>query len=393
MSKTTPSRPLYRRKRVLIPLILLIGLVVLRLFLPSIVKNYVNKTLANIPGYTGYVEDIDIALIRGAYAIDGLHLDVVDGQTQVPFLTIPRTDLSIEWKSLFRGRLVSEIYVYRPELIYLVEDQETLSTAEAPDADDWTEAITDLVPVDINRFDIVDGKIAYVQVNVEPNIDLQLTDFDFSVTNLRNVRAAARTLPSPFRATATSFGNGRMELTGNVNVIKEIPDLDLTFSLDSADATALNAYTSHYAGIDFDSGRFGLYSEVAIADGYLKGYLKPLLTRAKFHSKEDGLLETLWEGLVGFFKFVLQNQRTDTFATKVPLEGDLNNVAAGIFPTIFNIFENAWINAFRGDTDDDIEFTDAFRDGEELTGKERRQRRRAERRERREQERENEEQD
>ena len=42
--------------------------------LPSIVKNYVNKELNDLPGYSGSVEDIDIHLLRGAYAIDGLVL-------------------------------------------------------------------------------------------------------------------------------------------------------------------------------------------------------------------------------------------------------------------------------------------------------------------------------
>lgn len=389
MTVVKANRPFYRRKRFIIPLVLLVGLIGFRLYLPTLVKDYVNKTLANIPGYYGHVADIDISLWRGAYAIDSMYLNVVDGQTEIPFLKIPHTDLSVEWRSLLKGRLVSEIYVSNPEVIYLLEDQETISNEEAPELEDWTKAITDLVPIDINRFEITGGKIAYVQVNVEPNIDLQLNDFNFTVSNLRNVRQSGRTLPSPFEASATSFGNGKMVVSGNVDVIKEIPDMDMNFSLEGADASALNDYTSYYAGVDFDSGEFGLFSEVAIADGYMKGYIKPLLKDAKFHSKEDGFFETIWEGFVGFFKFVLKNQKTDTVATKVPLEGDLNNPVAGIFPAIFNIFENAWIKAFKGDVDEDIEYADAFQDGKELTGKEKRQQRRAERKARKEEEKEN----
>lgn len=377
---TPTARPFYRKKRYLIPGVILIALIIFRLLLPGIVKKQVNKALADIPGYYGAVEDIDISLYRGAYAINGLYLNVVNGQTQVPFLTLPKTDISVEWKSLLKGRFVSEIYLYNPEVIYLMEDQATVSEgSDSPEVEDWTKAITDIVPVDINHFEIIGGKIAYVEVNAEPNIDLQLNEFHMTVDNLRNVVAKERTLPSPFKATATSIGNGKMLLEGNVNIIKEIPDMDLTFSLEGIDAPALNDYTDHYAGVDFESGSVNLYSEVAIADGYMKGYFKPMLEKGKFHSKEDGLLETLWEGLVGFFKFALQNQKTDTFATKVPLEGDLNGVTAGILPTVFNIFENAFVSAFKEQPDEDIEFQDAFQDGKELTGKEKRQARRAER--------------
>lgn len=384
---TPTARPFYRKKRYLIPGVILIALIIFRLLLPGIVKKQVNKALADIPGYYGAVEDIDISLYRGAYAINGLYLNVVNGQTQVPFLTLPKTDISVEWKSLLKGRFVSEIYLYNPEVIYLMEDQATVSEgSDSPEVEDWTKAITDIVPVDINHFEIIGGKIAYVEVNAEPNIDLQLNEFHMTVDNLRNVVAKERTLPSPFKATATSIGNGKMLLEGNVNIIKEIPDMDLTFSLEGIDAPALNDYTDHYAGVDFESGSVNLYSEVAIADGYMKGYFKPMLEKGKFHSKEDGLLETLWEGLVGFFKFALQNQKTDTFATKVPLEGDLNGVTAGILPTVFNIFENAFVSAFKEQPDEDIEFQDAFQDGKELTGKEKRQARRAERKAEKEQE-------
>ena len=152
-------------------------------------------------------------------------------------------------------------------------------------------------------------------------------------------------------------------MKGSMNIVKEIPDMDISFSIEDSEATALNDFTKHYAGLDFESGKFGVYSEVAIADGHLVGYVKPLLTNTVLIGKEDGFLEVLWEGFTGFFKFVLKNQGTDTLATKVPFEGDLNNVEAGVWPTFINIFKNAWIEAFTGVVDNEIEFKDAFKDG------------------------------
>ncbi|HER40198.1 MAG TPA: hypothetical protein ENO10_03165, partial [Salinimicrobium catena] len=52
-------------------------------------------------------------------------------------------------------------------------------------------------------------------------------------------------------------------------------------------------------------------------------------------------------------------QGTDTLATKVPLEGDLNNVDTGVFSTVLNIFKNAWIKAFTTDVDEDINYKEA----------------------------------
>ncbi|GAA3780709.1 DUF748 domain-containing protein [Corallibacter vietnamensis] len=328
------------------------------MYLPVLVKNYVNDILANIPGYYGQVEDIDIALIRGAYVINNMHLNKVNAKTQVPFLNFPKSDISIEWKSLIHGKIVSEIIMTNPEVIYVFEDQ--TNNGKTPDVDDWTKALTDLVPIDINHFEIHNGKLAFVQLQANPNIDLNFHQLDLYADNLRNVKSKERTLPSPFHATATSIGNGKVSIDGNINLIKEIPDMDVAFSLEQVDVTALNDFTSHYANIDFEKGDFELYSEVAIADGYLKGYIKPLLTNSKLIGKNDKFLNTLWEGFIGFFKFILKNQKTNTIATKVPLEGDLNNVETSAWTTFVNILGNAWIEAFQGAVDNDIDFKDAF---------------------------------
>ncbi|MGB3608569.1 MAG: DUF748 domain-containing protein [Psychroserpens sp.] len=377
------KRKTYKKKRYTVPIIILIILIGFRLYLPTLVKNEVNKVLADIPGYYGQVNDIDISLIRGAYVINGMYLNKVNAKSQVPFINFEKTDISIEWKSLFEGKIVSEIIMTRPEIIYVMEDQQT--EGETPDVEDWTKALTELVPVDINHFEVHQGKIAFVELQADPNIDLHFDKLELTADNLRNVKSKDRTLPSPIVASAISIGNGSLKLKGAMNIIKEIPDMNIEFALEKADITALNNFTRHYTGIDFESGTFELFSEIAIADGYLKGYMKPLLTDSKLIGKEDGFLGVLWEGLVGFFKFTLKNQSTDTVATKIPLEGNLNDVKASILPTVANIFGNAWISAFNGDIDDEIEFEDAFDDGD-LTKEERkdaREKRREERREER----------
>lgn len=376
-----PKKSRFKKKRYIVPIIILILLIAFRLYLPTLVKNYVNKVLADIPGYYGQVEDIDIALIRGAYVINGMYLNKGTAESQVPFLNFPKSDISIEWKSLFKGKIVSEIIMTSPEVIYVFEDQKD----ESGDAnvDDWTKALTDLVPIDINHFEVYDGKLAFVQLSAELNIDLQINNLQLTADNLRNVVEKERILPSPIRASGVSIGKGKVSLEGNMNLVKEIPDMDLSFSLQDAEATALNDFTRHYAGLDFDKGTFGIFSEVAIADGHLVGYIKPLLTDTKLIGEDDGFLGVLWEGFVGFFKFILKNQGTDTLATKVPIEGDLNNVEAGIWPTVFNIFENAWIKAFTSEVDNDIEFKDAFQD-ENLTREQKRELRKKEREKRRE---------
>jgi len=359
------TKKFYQKKRFIIPILLILALIILRIFLPTIVKNYVNKVLANdIPGYYGQVADIDIAIIRGAYVINGLYLNKVEAKSQVPFLNFPQTDISVEWKSLFKGEIVSEIYMYNPEVIYVLEDM--TASPEETSEEDWTQAIKDLVPLDINHFEVINGKMAFVQTDADPTIDLQLNSLNFTADNLENVEAEKNTLPSPIFAEATSIGNGKLSLTGDVNLLKEIPDMDIAMSLENIDVEALNDFSDHYARLDFEDGNLGLFTEMAIADGFLKGYFKVLLKDAKFIGKEDKFLEKIWEGFVSIFEWALQNKGNDTLALKAPVEGDLNDVKTSIWPTIGSMFRNAFVSAVKGEVDDEIEFEDALGEGEDV---------------------------
>jgi len=357
------KRRYLKKKRYIVPVTIIGALIIFRLFLPLIVKNYVNKTLNNIPGYRGHVEDIDLALWRGAYTIDSLVLIKENAETETPLLDFPKTDISIEWKSLLKGKVVSEIEMHHPQFNYIFEDQQDTTSVENPDTEDWTKALTDLVPIDINHLQIYNGTANFVQLSSDPQIDMFMQKIDLKATNLSNVINTKEQLPSNIQATAVSIGDGNVKLNGNMNLLKEIPDMDLDFSLQKANATGINDLTRRYAGVDFESGTFELYSEIAINDAYLKGYIKPMFINTKLLGKEDkgGLFKKLWEGFVGVFKFILKNQGTDTLATKVPLEGDLNDVKSGLFPTIFNIFKNAWINAFKNSVNEEINFEDAKR--------------------------------
>ena len=347
-------------------LLIAILLIIARILLPYVLEKYVNKTLNDIPGYVGHVEDIDVALYRGAYVIKGLKLDKENATLDVPLLNFPKSDISIEWKSLFKGRIVSEIVLHSPEVNYIFEDQQKTTPEGKPDVGDWTNALTDLVTIKINHLEAHDGKINFVQFSANPDIDLVLRDISLSATNLQNVRKTGNVLPSTLNATAISFGDGQASLQGRINVMKKIPDMDMEFSLQKANVTALNEMSLNAVGVDFASGTFELYSEMAIADGYLKGYLKPMFINTKLIGEEDkGFFEKIWEGFVGVFKFLFKNQGTDTLATKAPLEGDLNNVDTGVLSTILNIFKNAWISAFTTDVDEDINYKEALKESKE----------------------------
>jgi hypothetical protein len=356
---------------------IIVILVAARLSLSYFVTRYVNKVLAEIPGYYGSIHDIDIRLYRGAYVIDSLKLFKLDGNKRIPFVNIPKSDLSIEWQALFEGSVVGEAEFTEPVL-----KKDTTENQTGEDVD-WTEPLKKLVPFQINRLEIKNGTVVFYDFTTKPSVDLSLKQLNVLATNLNNASKQENELPSTISATGTSIGGGNLQLELKINVLKQVPDLDLNLKFENVDMTALNDFFQAYAKVDVEKGVLNLYAELAVKDGNVTGHVKPIAQEIKLLDlKEDkNPLNVLWESMVAVLKDVFKNQKKDQFATRVPLEGDLNNPDVAFWPAVWNIFRNAFVAAFQHNTDNTVQFTDVGPSTAPKTKKELRKQERAERRE------------
>ena len=340
---------------------ILVVLVAARLSLSYFVTRYVNRVLADIPGYYGSIHDIDIRLYRGAYVIDSLKLFKVEGNKRIPFIDIPVSDLSVEWRALLEGEVVGKGLFHDPVLNFIGGNQTDTTQNQTGEDVDWTEPLKKLVPFQINRLEIRNGTLAFYDFTTKPNVDVSLREVHMVATNLNNAEHQDGQLPSRITMTARSIGNGNLKLDMRINVLKEIPDLDMNLKFEDVDMTALNDFFKAYARVDVEQGVFNLYAELAVNDGAVTGYVKPIAQGIKLLDlKEDkNPLNLLWESIVGALKNVFKNQKKDQFATRVPLEGNLNKPDVVFWPAVWNIFRNAFVNAFQLSTDNTVEFTDA----------------------------------
>lgn len=331
-----------------------------RIYLPYWLKDYVNRTLDSIDGYSGSVADIDINLYRGAYVIHDMVIDKTKGSKKVPFLTVVAMDLSVEWRALFDGAVVAEVMLDKPVLHFVAATSGAGNGSQTGAEVDWTEPLKKLLPIRINRFIASDGLVYFHDFSTKPQVDLNLRQVELSLTNISNTTDTATALPSTLTATAVSLGDGRLEVTAKLNLLREIPDIDLNLKFENVKLPALNDFLQAYAKVDAETGTFFLYSEVVVKKGQLSGYVKPILTNitlADWGEGKGSLLQNIWETIVGTVAELFENQPKDQLATKIPLTGDLNQPETAIIPTIWNIFRNAFVQAFSKNTDGTIRFS------------------------------------
>jgi len=332
-------------------------LVIIRLILPYVVLRLVNDRLTKIKGYYGHVEDIDIALLRGAYQLDSIYINKMDTvtQKQTPFFSAGEIDLSIEWRALFKGSVVGELVFERPMLTFTKDKVEPKKVVEK-DSSSFKDLKEDLMPLQINRVEVNDGIIKYRDETSKPKVDIALTNAQILALNLRNSYDSSSALPASVHATANVY-EGDFRLDVKLNPLAEEPTFDLNTEIKETNLVKLNEFFQAYAKVDVNKGRFGMYAEVAAKEGRFKGYVKPLLQDLDILGKEDrddNILRKAWEGLVGTIGEVFENQRKDQLATKVPFEGSLKKPDTNTWQAIGAVLQNAFIRAIQPSIDQEI---------------------------------------
>jgi hypothetical protein len=330
--------------------------IAIRIALPYIVLHYANKSLSEMKGYYGHIQDIDLAIIRGAYRVDSIYLNKADTVTgkQTPFFAASTIDLAIEWKALFKGSIAGQVEVEKPLLVFTKDKVEPKQIAE--DSADFKKVLDDFMPLNINRFELHNGIVRFKDHSTSPNVDIEMNKMHLLAQNLRNSYDSTALLPARVDASAEIY-EGTLTMNAKLNPLADNPTFDMSAELNNTNLVKLNDFFQAYAKIDVNKGRFGLYTEVAAKENRFAGYVKPLIKDLDVLGKEDrkdNLFQKLWEAAAGGVGQLLRNQPKDQVATKIPFEGKLDDPQTNIWYALSHILQNAFIHAIQPSIDSEI---------------------------------------
>ena len=341
--------------------LLLVLLIALRLALPFVIKNYVNRQL-NKPGdYTGKIGDVSVHLWRGAYRIHAIGIFKRTGKIPEPFFSARALDLSVEWKELFHGKFVGEVTMNDPRVNFVAGP--TVETTQTGTNASWDQLLKSLFPFKLNRLEIKNGEIHFANHYSKPPVDIFISKLACVATNLTNAREVGNELPSGIVAQARTLGSGFVDLNLRMNLMESRPTFELTCQLTNVDLPSLNDFLRAYGKFDVARGRFALFASVASKDGSYDGYVKPVIEDLSVFSwekeKDKNVLGVVWEAVVGMIGTIFRNHSQDTVATKVPISGTYEKGQVGVWTAVVNLLRNAFIQALVPKVDEKVTIRDA----------------------------------
>ena len=328
-------------------LVVAVLLVAARAALPRVVEYFVNERLQSMEAYTGAVEDIDVAVVRGAYRIEGLRLDKRGGAVSEPLLIVKSIDLGLEWSALVHGEVVGDVHVLEPVIAFV--DGPTDAEDQDGAGPDWAETLDALLPFDINSLEVENGTVSLYRTEegAEPRQLLRLHGVTVTARNFTNVRESAEPVFATVALRGTVQEQGELNIAAELDPVSDPPVMTVDAELLDLPLTSLNPLLEAYANVDAEAGMVEIFAEFASREGRFEGYVKPLIRDADILrlDEEGSFFGKVWEGVVDAVKKIVENPETDRVGAQVPLSGELTAVDAELIPAVFSVLRNAFIEA------------------------------------------------
>ncbi len=331
---------------------LLALLLLLHIALPYVIRDYLNDKLADMGDYRGQIEDVDLALWRGAYRINGLSIVKDQRDVPVPFVNAPRIDIALSGADLWRKHaVVARVVFEKPEVNFV--DGEGSDDSQTGEGVDWREQLNKLLPITLNEVRVIDGTLGFYNFNASPPVKIQANAIEASLYNLTNVADEQGDRVARFEGTAQLLGHAPLEASAVFDPFHNFEDFEFRVRATDIQLTRLNDLANAYGKFDFKSGSGDLVVEASAEDAQLSGYIKPLLRNVEvFDWQQDvenqnkGFFRSIWEALVGGSEKLLKNQRQDQIATRVELSGSTRQQNISAFQAFIGILRNGFVEAF-----------------------------------------------
>jgi hypothetical protein len=332
------------KKTLTVALILLVLFLVVWYATPIYLRDYLNSKGDSLPDYHLHIDQVQINPWNCSLDLNRVLLVKKSNKIPVPFFTCPRVHIAEQWEDILHWALRSRITITEPVVNFVNgPTEDTTQTALEPE---WVTAVRQLVPLEINRFTVVNGDIHYYDFHADPVINMEMTDVQVSLDNLTNSTHSKALMPQTAEMTGRPFKRGRLNVHLALNVDMKQPTFAEKISLENIPAPALNSFLAKYGSVYAKTGNLAFYSEMVSAKGGYNGYAKPFFQDLVFEPmpKDRGGLAEIWSALVNGVKDIFENDN-DAVATTIPITGQYKDPNVDFLSAAFGVIENAWFQA------------------------------------------------
>jgi hypothetical protein len=344
--------PMFRRRRVL-PLAafaVVLLLVAARAALNPFVARHTRQVLADLKGYRGSFDDVSVSLLHLSYTIDGLKLVQVPtppgGSQKRPFFFAQRIEIGLHFRDLVhKHELVGDVQIDRPKLNLIAGKSQSTSQTKVADPE-LGDKIKKLSPLEVERIQLRDAEVAFTDDTTQGSPSIWLHQLDGTLENLATRVGLSHGEPTTLAA------SGTLQNTGNVSIFVTADPLSKKLGFSgraSVEGLALRDvgnFLVQKADVAPTRGSIDLFAEFDAHDGRIAGGVKPVLKNADLKPAKGGLGPTVkaWVADAALRIFSDRVPGRNAVAAVVPMQGTVDGPQAQLWPTLWGVLRNAFVN-------------------------------------------------
>ena len=179
-----------------------------------------------------------------------------------------------------------------------------------------------------------------------PNYKLFINDTDLTLKNLSNHQNHG---PADLTLRGKFMGSGDTNVAGDFLASQQGPAFNLKVAIQNTDLTSMNDILRAFGSFDVAAGQFSVFSQVAVKDGNIDGYVKPMFANLKVYDyqkdKGTGVLHQAKELAIGGASHLFKNRSTEKVAADIDLKGKLTSPDISTWQALAQVLRNAFIEA------------------------------------------------
>jgi hypothetical protein len=252
------------------------------------------------------------------------------------------------------GQVVSAVKLVQPKIriLHAAPPPDAPGAAQKKEAPAQPNEVVDLndllhkiTPLDVDHIDILDGQIAFVDTSRKERAEIWLHDLQLSVENLTTRVHMTDGRPVLLTASATLARSGMVSIFVTADPFEK----GLTFSGRAAivglETSELYRFIEPTTKLQAPEGTIDIFVEFDCRNGELTGGIKPVLKNVKIRPGNKKFFTVLeaWATDLAIKLFSDRVRDRNAVATVIPIKGTLTGPNVELWPSIFGVLRNAFV--------------------------------------------------
>jgi Domain of Unknown Function (DUF748) len=208
------------------------------------------------------------------------------------------------------------------------------------------ETLRRMAPFDIDRIEIHDGEVVFVDMTKPARPEIWLSELEVSIENVASRAGMAEGRPVLITARAKVQRSGDLALFVSADPWSETLNFSGRASIEGLATKELYSFLADAAKLQMPKGSLDMYLAFTAKDGHITGGVKPILKNVEVAPAKSGAMARLkaWAADTILSLYSDRVKGRNAVATVVPIHGELEGPKVALWPAIAGVLYNAYLD-------------------------------------------------